>query len=241
VFRAAGTGGWISADDGSRSDGSAALMRKKRIMRIGIFGGTFDPVHLGHLLLAEQCREQGRLDRVKFVPAAAPPHKLEKQVTPFAQRVEMLALAIAGHPAFEIDELEKDRSGPSFTADTLAELQQRNPGAELCLVIGADTLADLPNWHRPDLVVERASLLVAARPGITPVSLESLKHQIGLPEHACVCCQIVHIPLIGISSTDLRTRVSAGRSIRFQVPRAVECYIEQHQLYTSQGHDAERV
>src|SRR5713101_6699269 len=107
-------------------------------MRIGVFGGTFDPIHLAHLIIAEQCREQAQLDQVWFVPAARPPHKLDRPVTPFAQRVEMLALAIAGHPAFRIDELEKERSGTTYTVDTLAELQRRHPDAEFWLTIGSD-------------------------------------------------------------------------------------------------------
>src|SRR5438132_6331066 len=133
-------------------------------MRIGIFGGTFDPVHYGHLILAEQCREQGRLDEVWFVPAPRPPHKAEHETTRFEQRVEMLALAIAGHAAFRIDELEKERTGLSYTADTLAELRRRHPGHEFFLLIGSDTLIDLPGWYEPQQVVQRASLLVTRRP-----------------------------------------------------------------------------
>src|SRR5436190_5145440 len=98
-------------------------------MRLGVFGGTFDPIHVAHLVLAEQCREQGRLDEVRFMVAARPPHK-QQPLTPFAQRVEMLALAISGQPAFRIDELERDRPGPSYTADTLEELHRRQPDAE---------------------------------------------------------------------------------------------------------------
>src|SRR4051794_21805733 len=97
-------------------------------MRVGVFGGTFDPVHLGHLILAEQCREQADLDQVLFVPAALPPHKQRQSLTPFTQRVEMLALAISGHPAFRVDELEKDRPGPSYTVETLSTLQKNRPG-----------------------------------------------------------------------------------------------------------------
>src|SRR5271166_5246780 len=133
-------------------------------MRIGVFGGTFDPVHLGHLILAEQCREQGRLDQVLFVPAASPPHKQSQALTPFAQRVEMLALAIAGQPAFRIDELEKDRPGPSYTVDTLEQLKERQPAAELFLILGSDTLLDLPHWHGPARVAALATLVVVARP-----------------------------------------------------------------------------
>src|SRR5437879_4932633 len=116
-------------------------------MRLGVFGGTFDPVHLGHLIMAEQCREQGKLDQVLFIPAARPPHKQDTALTSYAQRVEMLALAISGQPAFHVDELEKDRPGPSFTVDTLSQLRERNKEAELFLLIGSDTLHDLPQWY----------------------------------------------------------------------------------------------
>src|SRR5262249_32028969 len=132
-------------------------------MRLGIFRRTFDPGHVGHLTLAEQCREQGRLDQVLFVPAARPPHK-QQPLTPFAQRVEMLQLAIAGQPAFRVDELEKDRAGPSYTVETLAELSRRHPDAELWLVLGADMLQDFPTWYMPARIAEMAGFLVARRP-----------------------------------------------------------------------------
>ena len=134
-------------------------------MRIGIFGGTFDPVHQGHLILAEQCREQARLDQVWFVPAARPPHKQEQPVTPFPQRLEMLALAVAGQPAFRVEPLEQDRPGPSYTADTLQEIQRLQPEAALELIVGSDVLHDLPHWHEPERIVSLAGLLIVARPG----------------------------------------------------------------------------
>src|SRR5689334_15801292 len=114
--------------------------------KVGIFGGTFDPGHLGHLIMAEQCREQAELDQGGFVPAARPPHKQDQPLTAFVQRVEMLALAIAGMPAFRVDELEKDRPGPSYTAEPLQELQARNPDTQFALLLGSDTLPDLPGW-----------------------------------------------------------------------------------------------
>src|ERR1700731_536182 len=118
-------------------------------MRIGVFGGTFDPVHLGHLIAAEQAREQARLDQVVFVPAARPPHKPRESLAPFGQRAEMLALAIAGHAAFRLDDLEKDRPGPSYTADTLEELHRRQPDASFALILGADCLPELATWRDP--------------------------------------------------------------------------------------------
>jgi nicotinate-nucleotide adenylyltransferase len=201
-------------------------------MRIGVFGGTFDPVHLGHLILAEQCREQAALDQVWFLPSARPPHKLDQPFSPFAYRAEMLALALAGHSAFRVEELEKDRPGPSYTADTLDELARLHPGNEWCLLLGADTLADLPQWHEPARIIASASLLVAARPGSGVVSAEELRHELHLPTNAPLRVQIAHVPLIDISSTDLRRRVAEGRSIRYLVPRSVECYIQTKRLYS---------
>ncbi len=199
-------------------------------MHIGIFGGTFDPVHLGHLILAEQCREQARLDRVLFVPAARPPHKLDQSLTPFARRVEMLALAIAGNPAFQIDDLEKDRPGPSYTVDTLEELHRRYPADELTLLIGSDTLADLAHWRAPERIGRLADVLVVARPGWPFAGMEEARAALHLPTDLRLA-YLVHAPLIDISSRDLRRRVAEGRSLRYLVPRAVECYVQAHRLY----------
>jgi nicotinate-nucleotide adenylyltransferase len=204
-------------------------------MRLGIFGGTFDPVHLGHLILAEQCREQGQLDQVLFVPAARPPHKEEGALTPFAQRVEMLALALAGQPAFRVDELEKDRPGPSFTVDTLKAIQHRQPDADLWLVIGSDTLHDLPGWYRPAQILALAGLLVAGRPGWNLPPVESLRAALHLPEETPVRLTQIAMPLIDISSRDLRRRAARGSSLRYLVPRAVEAYILDKRLYLAGG------
>lgn len=200
-------------------------------MRVGIFGGTFDPVHTGHLILAEQCREQGRLDEVWFVPAAYPPHKDEPSLTRFEQRVEMLALAIAGNPAFRIDDLEKERPGPSYTADTLAELRRRHPVHEFLLLIGSDTLLDLPHWYQPLRVLEQAGLLVMTRPGSTVLTQKQLREQLQLPEGAPLRLEVIESPQIDISSRDLRRRAADCRSLRYFLPRAVECYIHDKRLY----------
>jgi nicotinate-nucleotide adenylyltransferase len=189
--------------------------------RVGVFGGTFDPIHQGHLVLAEQCREQARLDRVLFIPAARPPHKTGDAMTAIARRAEMVRLAVAGHPAFEVDELEKDRPGPSYTVDTLEELQPRYPGAQLCLLIGADSLAELATWRDAARIGELAELVIAARPGW---SAEGTAMVAGRRT-------VVAMPLIDIASRDLRRWAADGRSLRYLVPRAVECYIETHRLY----------
>ena len=200
-------------------------------MRIGIFGGTFDPVHLGHLIVAEQCREQARLDQVLFVLAARPPHKQERQLTPFAQRVEMLALACAGQPAFRIEEMEKDRPGPSFTVETVEQIHSRNPEAELSLIIGADTLHDLPHWYEPARIVQLAELLIVPRSDWVMLAPEELRKSLGLPADVPLRMQQISVPTVGISSRDLRRRASEGLSLRFLVPRAVEMYIQEKRLY----------
>src|SRR4051812_33191298 len=188
-------------------------------MRVGVFGGTFDPVHYGHLILAEQCREQGRLDEVWFVPAPRPPHKEARALTRFDQRVEMLALALAGNPALKIEELEKERAGPSYTVDTLAELHGRHPAAELFLLVGSDTLADLPLWYQPVRILEQAALLVMTRPGNPVLTADELRTRLGVPGDAPLRLEVVEVPLIDISSRDLRRRAAAGRSLRYFLPR----------------------
>jgi nicotinate-nucleotide adenylyltransferase len=201
-------------------------------MRLGVFGGTFDPIHYGHLILAEQCREQGRLDQVLFIPAPRPPHKQERPLTPFAQRVEMLSLALAGNPAFRIDELERDRPGLSYTVTTLEELCSRQADAELFLLVGSDTLSDFSTWYSPARILELASLLVMVRPGWPIITAEQLQRALSLPKDNDVRLQIADVPLIDISSRDLRRRIAEGRSVRYMVPRAVEAFIHEKRLYT---------
>lgn len=192
-------------------------------MRIGILGGTFDPVHLGHLILAEQCREQARLDRVLFIPAARPPHKQDQEVSPFGRRVEMLQLALAGHRSFAVDEMEKDRPGPSYTVDTLGEMRLREPAADLFLVVGSDCIPDLMHWRTPNRIGELAELLIVERPGW---KFDRAELPGGMERF-----QLIASPIIDISSRDLRRRAAEGRSLRYLVPPAVECYIENHRLY----------
>ena len=200
-------------------------------MRVGVFGGTFDPVHVGHLILAEQCRDQAKLELVLFVPAWLPPHKQQRPLTPFAQRVEMLMLATAGHAPFRIEEMEKERSGPSYTVDTLTQLQQQRPGDELCFIIGSDSLHDLPGWYEPRRVLEMATLLVVARAGFSVFSAQELKKSLHLGDDFQLHYQIVEAPLITISSRALRAKIAEGRSVRYMVPRAVEAYIQEKGLY----------
>jgi nicotinate-nucleotide adenylyltransferase len=198
-------------------------------VRLGIFGGTFDPVHLGHLLLAEQCREQCELDAVWFVPAGSPPHKSVAELTPGQVRAEMLDLAVAGRPEFAVNRMELDRPGRSFTIDTLEELKAADPDRELYFIVGADSLADLPTWREPRRILELATLLVANRGDRPLPGPESLQPELG--GDALERIRIVTMPAVDFSASDIRNRVRTGRSIRYLVPRAVEAYIEQHGLY----------
>jgi nicotinate-nucleotide adenylyltransferase len=147
----------------------------------------------------------------------------------------MLALAIAGQPAFRIDEIEKNRPGLSYTVDTLTELRRRHASHEFYLLIGSDTLVDLPHWHQPQRVLELAGLLVMVRPTSPVPTVEHLRASLELPEPAPLRLEVVETPLIDISSRDLRRRAGAGRSLRYLMPRAVECYIHEKRLYAERG------
>jgi len=209
-------------------------VRLRRSMRIGIFGGTFDPIHFGHLLLAESCREQLRLDEVWFVPAAIPPHKREQHLSTPAARTEMLKLAIGGNEAFRVSEIELLREGVSFTVDTVAEIKRQRPEAELFLLVGADTLHDLPNWREPARVCMLAVPAAVCRPGSPDPTYEALGELVSPERLAEIRSQRVEMPPIGISSRELRRRASEGLSLRYQTPRAVEKYIETHSLYRAE-------
>jgi nicotinate-nucleotide adenylyltransferase len=200
-------------------------------MRVGVFGGTFDPVHLAHLILAEQCREQAALDQVLFVPAASPPHKQHRAVTPFAQRVEMLSLAVSGNSAFRIDELEKDRPGPSYTVDTLTQLHAARPGDELFFILGTDSLRDLATWYQPRRILELAGLVINEREGSPPIPESELRAALQLGASFPLRMQMIDAPLIAVSSHDIRGRIAEGRSVRYMIPRAVEAYIAEKGLY----------
>src|SRR4051794_11006921 len=174
-------------------------------MRLGLFGGTFDPIHLGHLVLAEQCREACGLDRVWFVVAGAPPHKPGER-TPVAHRLEMVRLAVAGHPAFEVSEVETRRPGPHYSVETLAAVRRDRPGDDLFFLIGADSLADLPQWRQPDEIARLATVVVVNRPGIDLApSPASPLPDFGPGSHPL---RSVTIPPIGIASHDLRRRLA---------------------------------
>ncbi len=200
-------------------------------MRIGIFGGTFDPVHQGHLILAEQCRDQARLDEVWFLPSYHPPHKSAETITRFEQRCDMLELAIAGHPSFRVERIEKELPPPSYTAETLSELVRRHEDHEFFLLTGSDQLSEMPTWYQPGRVIELAELVVVPRPGVMLWTAERLAKALGVePEQ--VRYRLVACPMIEIASRELRRAMADGLSVRYLVPRAVEEYIRERKLYS---------
>jgi nicotinate-nucleotide adenylyltransferase len=207
-------------------------------MRVGIFGGTFDPAHYGHLLLAETCREQCRLGHVLFLPASIPPHKQQWRLTPAGQRVEMLQLAIAGHEAFSVSELEIQRGGVTYTVDTLTTLREQRPQDELFFLMGADSLRDLPTWREAARICELAVPVVVRRRDTPEPDFGVLAGMVSAARLQEIRRHQVQMPLVEFSSTAIRQAVAAGRSIRYQTPRAVEKYIQTQGLYREQGNPA---
>ena len=203
-------------------------------MRLGIFGGTFDPVHFGHLALAEECLAAANLDELWLVPAASPPHKGGKKLSRFDQRKEMLELAIAGNEKFKVEPMEADRPGPSFTIDTLEEIQKRKPNDELFLIIGGDSALEFSTWKDPAKIASLATIIVRIRPGVIMPTEQEFISQLG--KELGVVPKVIFVagpPFLDVSSSLLKERVSNNKSIRYLLPRAVEVYIQQKKLYLS--------
>lgn len=212
-------------------------------MNIGLFGGSFDPPHAGHLIVAQDALLALGLDRVLFVPAAHPPHKRDIRLTAAVQRARMLELALAGDPRFAMDPVELERSGPSFTVDTLAELCAREPGAEWTLLIGADQYAEFDTWREPGRIRELARLAVLTRRGEDGSRTDDSRLG-GDPGSAWSVPAVRELPggdlsvdvtRIDISATAVRHRVAAGLSIRYLVPPRVEEFICEQRLYARNG------
>jgi nicotinate-nucleotide adenylyltransferase len=204
-------------------------------MRLGIFGGTFDPVHYGHLLLAESCREQLALDEVWFVPAAVPPHKQDVVLAPASVRIDMLKLAIGGQESFQVSSYEVDRGGVNYTVDTLEHFLTEDPARELFFLMGADSLRDLHSWRSPERICQLAIPVFVTRtltgPAEGQVDFSLLEGLVAPGRLEVIRQQRVDMPRIDLCSTEIRRRVGQGRSIRYQTPRAVERYIETAGLY----------
>ncbi len=196
-------------------------------MRVGVYGGTFDPIHVGHLIIGELAREALELDRLLFVVAKRPPHKVSEVITPAKFRLEMVRLATLDNPFFEPSDIEIRRGGVSYTVDTLQALSEELDLARerLFFLMGADSLVDFPSWRQPDRILELATVVALRRPGVdlSDVDPEYLRRVRLLPT-----------PLIEISATNIRQRVSRGCSIRYLVPEPVIDYIREHKLYLSE-------
>ena len=202
--------------------------------RLGLLGGTFDPIHVGHLAIAEEAREDLGLERVVFIPSAVPPHRGRPTGASPEDRAAMVELAVAGNPFFSVDRLELDRPGPSFAVDTLAILAARERAAgrepDLWFILSAEAFVGLPTWRAPERVLELARFAVVPRPG-TP-----------MPDRAWVEARFPRAggrvtfldgPLLDVSGTVIRARIAAGRSLRYLVPDAVRAHITDHGLYRS--------
>lgn len=196
--------------------------------RLGVFGGTFDPIHIGHLILAEEAWSQLQLDRVYLVPAGDPPHKQDVPLTPVAHRLCMVELAVADVDYLYVSRIDAERNGPHYTVDMMHLLQREAGGeAEWYFLMGMDSLRDLPKWYNPQWLVEHCQIVALDRHNVT-IDWQQLEEALpGLRGHVV----ILEMPDIEIASSTLRDRVRAGQSIRHQVPRTVETYIRKYNLY----------
>ncbi|MGN7380452.1 nicotinate-nucleotide adenylyltransferase [Paenibacillus sp. SAFN-117] len=193
---------------------------------IGIMGGTFDPIHTGHLVAAETALEEAGLDEVWFMPANIPPHKPNTPLASPDQRLEMVSLAIDSHPSYRAVDVELTRGGTSYTYDTVTRLQQLYPDHRFHYIIGADMVMYLPKWHQIEKLSEMVTFLGVGRPGFD-IDLEAL------PSHLRSRIKLMTMPAMEISSTDIRERIRNGRSIRYRVPESVRLYIERSGIYGS--------
>ncbi|MGI6083014.1 MAG: nicotinate-nucleotide adenylyltransferase [Limnochordia bacterium] len=201
--------------------------------RIGVLGGTFDPIHYGHLMAAEEARELLGLTKVIFVPSGNPPHKSSQDVTDGEQRWAMTVLATQDNPWFTVSRVELDRADVSYTVDTLQLLQEQMPEAELYFITGADMFLELPTWKEPETILRSFHFVAVARPGWRVASLDG-RLRVLVERYRCHV-HILNIPGIAVSSTEIRDRLRAGRSVRYLVPTPVVSYILQEGLYGAQA------
>lgn len=197
-------------------------------MRIGIMGGTFDPIHYGHLFVAEEAATRFALDRVLFIPNGEPPHKSADEITPAIHRFQMTCLATESNPAFQCSDIELKRDGPSYSVDTLRELKAQFPASELFYITGVDAVADILSWRQHQEVVRLATFIAATRPGF---DLAGLKTR--LPKNYQKRILLLNSTALDISSSDIRARLTQGLPARYLTPDPVLDYIRTHRLYTS--------
>jgi nicotinate-nucleotide adenylyltransferase len=197
--------------------------------RMGILGGTFNPIHLGHLLVAQDALEQMGLDRVKFIPSAMPPHKTPEALASARDRMHMIRLAIGGDEHFEADDIEIKRGGKSYSVDTLMELKRRDPRADFYFIIGADSLRELHLWWEVQRLVQLCTFVTVPRPGFKPIPV--VDPRLDAATRRCLRQNVLHGHACDIASRDIRARVAKGQSIRYLVPDAVYECIRRRRLY----------
>lgn len=197
--------------------------------RLAVMGGTFDPIHYAHLLIAEDVRRRFQLPRVLFMPSGSPPHKEDDEVSSAEDRYIMALLATSDNPGFMVSRLEIDRPGPSYTIDTIRQLKAHiGDGAQIFFVTGADAVLEIPTWHQPDAILDEATLVAAPRPGF---DLTQIDETLGAQRASKIT--VIDAPLADISSTMIRRRVREGQTIRYLTPRTVIDYIHKRRLYHS--------
>lgn len=196
--------------------------------RVGLFGGTFDPPHVGHLILASEAKSQLELTRVLWTVTPDPPHKQDQTITSLRHRLAMVRLAIDDDPSFELSDIELNRPGPHYTIDTIKLLAEQNPGVEIVPILGGDSLNDLPTWHQPKEILYAAHWVgVMRRPG-EEANLQELERELpGITSKV----HYVNAPLLEIASREIRSRAATGKPFRYYLPESVYEYIEQHHLY----------
>ncbi|RPF47129.1 nicotinate-nucleotide adenylyltransferase [Thermodesulfitimonas autotrophica] len=203
-------------------------------VRIGLMGGTFDPIHYGHLVAAEDARYELGLEKVVFIPAGQPPHKPKELVSEAAHRVAMVRLAIATNPCFELSTVEVERPGPSYTVDTVAAFRKQYPAGEFYFITGADAVAEILSWHRAEELLTLCRVVAVTRPGYV---LDNLRERLaGLDAYLWRKIRVLPVPGVAISSTAIRERVREGRPIRYLLPDQVEAYIKEQGLYRLRVH-----
>ena len=203
----------------------------------GIFGGTFDPIHVAHLAVAEAALDDLGLASVTFIPAGEPPHKRDRTISPAEHRFAMVQAAVAGNPGFRVSRIEMDRDGPSYTVDTLAALATEGGALPLALIMSMDSYLDLPDWREPQRVLALAALVVTPRDGIADAEPDFLeRHFPGMTARVVM----LRGPRLRLSASELRARAAAGRSLRYLVPDAVSAYISDHALYGNDLPDQSR-
>ncbi len=199
--------------------------------RLGVLGGTFNPVHLGHMIIAQDALEHFELSKVVLVPCAQPPHKATLELAPARHRLAMLEHAIEGDLRFEVSDIEIQRGGISYTVETMRHLAAEYPGVELCFIIGSDSLPELHLWKEIDALLSICRVVTLARPGVDLSALQTMDLKLKDPWPSRIRADIRVGHLVNVSSSDIRYRVAEGMGIRFLVPQGVEMYIAEHSLY----------